>query len=149
MAGSTRLTITQNIMDPMAQNHLLPIIELYKHFKVHGSIVLRHCVKDVAQLSVYRASFDLNDASGSTLLNVTLVVELDRARLRSAMDRVDPGGQLDVLDDKEKIEGFMEAKAFELIRYLRAYNGVADDYEAMANLIHSVRGAIHSKKYGV
>jgi len=91
----------------------------------------------------------LKDASGSTLMNVTLEIELDRARLRSALDRVDPDGRLDVLDDEEKMEGLMEAKAFELVRHLRAYNGVADDYEAMAQLIHSVRGVIHSKKFGI
>lgn len=143
------MTIVQNITDPMAQNHLQPIIELYEHFRAHGSVTLRHCVKHTMRPCVYHISFDLNDTSGRTLMNLTLEIELDRAMLSSAMSRIDPDGLLDVLDDEEKMEGLMEARAFELVRYLRAYNGVADDYEAMANLIHSVRGAIHSKKYGV
>lgn len=133
----------------MTQDHLQPIIELYEHFRAHGSIVLRHCVKDPVRPSLHRASFDLKDASGSTLMDLTLDVELNQARLSSAMNRIDPDGLLDVLDDEEKMEGFMEAKAFELIRHLRAYNGVVDDHEAIAPLIHSVRGAVHSKKFGI
>ena len=84
----------------------------------------------------------MKDAAGKTLLNVTLELELDEVKLRSALSTVDPEGRLNILDNKEHMDGFMEARAFELITHLRAFNGSGVDYAAIAQSVYDVRGAV-------
>lgn len=99
--------------------------------------------------SLHRVAFDLTDAAGNTLLHLTIEMELDEGLLRSALSAIDPEDHLNILDNKVRMDGFMEAKAFEVIRHLRSFNGMADDYPAIAALVHSVRGAVHAKKFGI
>jgi hypothetical protein len=47
------------------------------------------------------------------------------------------------------MDGFMEQKAFDVIRLLRSFNGMADDYPAIAALVLSVHGAVKAPIYGV
>lgn len=143
--------IDSNSKDSRTMNptHGSSIEQLYYHFKAHGKVAFRHCSTDTMRPSLHRVSFEMKDAAGKTLMNVTLEMELDQIRLRSALNVIDPNNLLNILDNDKKMDGFMEQKAFEVIRLLRSFNGMADDYPAIAALVLSVHGAVHAPRYGV
>lgn len=136
-------------MNPSTPSNLAAISSLHAHFKSQGLVVFRSSSQDTMRPSLHRISFDMKDATGTTLLNVTLELDLDEVKLRSALSTVDPEGLLNILDNEDRMDGFMEMRAFEVIQHLRSFNGMADDYDAIARLVHQVRGAAHAKKYNI
>ena len=133
----------------MMPQHDLAIQQFHQHFKANGQVVFRQCTRDTLRPSLHRVAFDMKDAAGNTLLHLTLEMELDEAQLRAELSTVDPEARLNILDNKDRMDGFMEASGFELIRYLRSYNGVADDHEAIAQLVYGVRGPVRAKEFNL
>ncbi len=125
------------------------ILQLHAHFKAEGQVEFLNISTDPMRPRLRTVEFGMKDRHGNTHVTVSLCMEFDPLKLRSALQDVDPEGQLDILDDKDKFVGFMKVRAFEVIQYLGAFNGVADDYTEIAKLIYSVKGAIHGDRFGV
>lgn len=133
----------------METKHLNAIQQLHDHFKAHGQVVFSKCSRESVDPDLHLVSFEMKDHTKTTLLTLTLAVELEEAQLRTALSTVDPEGLLNILDNEERMNGFMALHAFDLIKHLRSFNGNRDDYEAIAQLVPPVRGATHSEVYGV
>lgn len=129
----------------MMTSHDLAIQQLHDHFKAHGQVAFRHCSSDPLRPGLCRVSFDMKNGTGATLLTLALELELDEAQLRAELSTVDLDGRLDILHDKKRMDGFMEASAFELIKHLRTFNGRGDDHAAIALLVHEFRGTVALK----
>lgn len=130
-------------------NHLQALQQLHTHFKATGKIDFRSCRRDPIYQDRHHVHFDLKDTAGSTLGNLILEIEMDRAILIAELNKIDPKGILDIFEDDEKMDAFMEFGAFQLVQHLKAFNGQADDYPAIAELAHNWRGGINLNKYNI
>ena len=55
----------------------------------------------------------------------------------------------DVTQNEEEMMIFVKNKAVEIVKHLKDFNLVADNYEAIADLLQLSRGAIWGERYGI
>ena len=133
----------------MKTNELEAIIALSEQVFRNGEGKL-HCTRDKNKQNRYKVVLSVTDAKGTEIYSTGFWIELDLLKLQDAFRARDKSNNpVSIITDEKAMGAFLEIRAFEVIRHLKAFNGVADDYAAIAELAHSVRGAISAVKFGV
>ena len=138
-------------MNPSTPSNLAAISSLHAHFKAHPQWEFAYCEREKSRPVLSFVHFSIHDAQDTALMSLSLRMDLDLEKFRAALEEIprDQWDGINIVDNELKLDGFMEQRAFEVVQHLKAYNGVADDYEAIVELARKVRGAITAKKYDV